>query len=185
MNHSAGTSGGLTSDVRSRQQDRGRPLGADGPVDIRRHVQQLSHWMDTAFEVPIVGWRFGWDALIGLVPGVGDVATTVVSIYIVALAAKVGLPRITVARMGLNVALDMLLGSLPLVGDLFDVWWKANKRNAALLAERLERGETHRRATAADWLFVAAVIGALVALFVAIVALAAMTVAALWNLAIG
>lgn len=184
MNHSAGTSHGLTSDVRS-PQDRTWRLGAEAPLDVRRHVQQLSHWMDTAFEIPVVGWRFGWDALIGLVPGVGDVATTLVSIYIVALAAKVGLPRITVARMGLNVALDMLLGSLPLVGDLFDVWYKANQRNATLLSQRLEQGQTHRRATAADWLFVASVIGALVALFAAIVTLAAITIAALWNLATG
>ena len=87
--------------------------------------------MDTAFEVPGLGWRFGFDALIGLIPGVGDVATTFVSLYLLVLAGRMGLPRITVARMGLNVAIDMLRGSLPLVGDVFDVWWKSNKMNAA------------------------------------------------------
>ena len=72
-------------------------------AQIQQFVEQLSRWMDAAFEVPGLGWRFGWDALIGLVPGVGDVATTLVALYIVAMAGKVGLPRVTVARMGLNV----------------------------------------------------------------------------------
>jgi len=168
-----------------RSRDRG-PRAGQSDEFVRRHVQELSRWMDTAFEVPIVGWRFGWDALIGLVPGVGDVATTLVSLYIVALAGKVGLPRITVARMGLNIAIDMLLGSLPLVGDLFDVWWKANQRNAALLAERLDSPDAlNRKATVGDWLFVGAIGLALFALLATIFTLAALAVAALWNLATG
>ena len=113
-------------------------LAGEEAAKIQRLVDRLSHWMDTAFEVPVVGWRFGWDPLLGLIPGVGDTGTMLVALYIVALAGKVGVPRITVARMGLNVAIDMVVGSLPLVGDLFDVYWKANVRNAALL--RLARG---------------------------------------------
>jgi hypothetical protein len=167
-----------------RHQDRANAReNTPDPTAIRRHVDHLSDWMDTAFEVPVVGWRFGWDALIGLLPGVGDAATTLVSIYIVALAGRAGVPRITVARMGLNVAIDMLLGSLPVVGDLFDVWWKANRRNAALLSARLAEGGPPRRAQLGDWLFVAAIVLGLVALFAAIVTLVALSVAALWNLA--
>ncbi len=159
--------------------------GQDQANGIRDHVNQLSRWMDTAFEVPVVGWRFGLDPLIGLIPGVGDAATTLVAIYIVGLAAKVGMPRVTVARMALNVAIDMLLGSLPLVGDLFDVWWKANYRNAALLADRLAETPTAaRRASAGDWLFVAGVVLALLLLFVGIVAFVALITASLWNLAV-
>jgi hypothetical protein len=140
--------------------------------------------MDTIFEIPVLGWRFGLDSLIGLVPGVGDAATTVVAIYIVGLAAKIGMPRVTVARMALNVAIDMLVGSIPLVGDVFDVWWKANYRNAALLADRLtETPPQQRKARAGDWLFVGGITVVLGLLFVAIVAVTALALAALWNLA--
>jgi hypothetical protein len=140
--------------------------------------------MDTIFEIPVLGWRFGLDSLIGLVPGAGDAATTVVAIYIVGLAAKIGMPRVTVARMALNVAIDMLVGSIPLVGDVFDVWWKANYRNAALLADRLtETPPQQRKARAGDWLFVGGITAVLGLLFVAIVAVTALALAALWNLA--
>jgi hypothetical protein len=158
----------------------------DETAQIQQFVERLSRWMDSAFEVPVVGWRFGWDALIGLLPGVGDAATTLVALYIVALAGKVGLPRVTVARMGLNVAIDMLLGSLPLVGDLFDVYFKANVRNARLLNERLaDTSPAARRAQTSDWLFVGLVLASLVALFALIVAVAALSIAALWRLATG
>ena len=94
-------------------------------------VERLSYWMDAWFEVPGTGWRVGLDPLVGLIPGIGDLVTTVVSLYIISLAGRLGLPRITVARMALNVLVDMLLGAVPFVGDIFDVWWKANLRNAA------------------------------------------------------
>jgi hypothetical protein len=155
---------------------------ADRDAQTRQTIAWLSHWMDTAFEVPVLGWRFGLDALIGLVPGLGDVATTLVSLYILALAGRMGLPRITVVRMGLNVALDMLLGSLPLVGDLFDVWWKANQMNAALLEERLGQSPLEaRRSRASDWIFVGAMIAGLVVLFAALVALVAFAFSAAWQ----
>lgn len=163
-----------------------RAANADDDQWTRNHVHQLARWMDTAFEVPVLRWRFGLDPLIGLVPGVGDAATTVVAIYIVGLAAKIGMPRVTVARMALNVAIDMLVGAIPFVGDLFDVWWKANHRNATLLANRLaENPQANRSARAGDWLFVGAVVLALGLLFVGIVAVAALLLAALWNLATG
>lgn len=165
------------ADHRSRQAPT-----ADEMAQIRQLVAALSRWMDTAFEVPLVGWRFGLDALFGLIPGVGDAATTLVSLYIMALASRCGIPRVTVARMGLNVAVDMLLGSLPLVGDVFDVWWKANQRNAALLQERLAQNPAaSRRATATDWIFVAAMFAGLLVLFVALLSLTVLAVGALWN----
>jgi hypothetical protein len=171
--------------LRTAPSGRSKRLASES-TRIQQHIEDLSRWMDTAFEVPVVGWRFGWDALIGLLPGVGDAATTLVAIYIVALAGRLGVPRITIARMGLNVAIDMLLGSLPFVGDLFDVWWKANRRNAALLTERLgETAPEGRRARVGDWLFVGTVVLALVALFAAIVTLVALSFGALWNLATG
>jgi len=149
---------------------------------IRASVGQISRWMDTAFELPLVGWRFGLDAIIGLIPGLGDAATTVVSLYLLALAGRAGVPKITLARMGLNVAVDMILGSLPLVGDVFDIWWKANQRNATLLDERIaQSGKDARRAKASDWIFVGAMLAGLTLLFVALVSLAVLAASALWN----
>src|SRR5262245_23284466 len=105
------------------------PVGAGDELD-RQRTQQfarlLSQWLDTAFEVPGLGWRFGLDPLVGLFPVVGDFASAMVSLYILAAAAQLQVPRGTLLRMGLNVGIDYLLGSLPVVGNVFDFIWKAN-----------------------------------------------------------
>lgn len=168
--------------IRSIENARPQRLSAAELRRIRASVGQISRWMDTAFELPLVGWRFGLDAIIGLIPGLGDAATTVVSLYPLALAGRAGVPKITLARMGLNVAVDMILGSLPLVGDVFDIWWKANQRNAILLDERIaQSGKDARRAKASDWIFAGAMLAALAILFVALVSLAVLAASALWN----
>ena len=165
---------------------RAQPAAGAERAEILDTIDRLSHWMDTAFEVPLVGWRFGFDAIVGLIPGLGDAATTLVSVYILALASRCGLPRVTLARMGLNVAIDGILGSLPLVGDLFDVWWKANQMNAALLRERLaESSAALGRARATDWLFVGGMAVVLLAIAAGALALTVVVVAALWNLTAG
>jgi hypothetical protein len=168
--------------MRSQQRARFKALSSDELARVRRLVVVLSDWMDTRFEIPFVGWRFGLDSIIGLIPGLGDAATTLVSLYIVALAGRCGMPRITIARMSLNVAVDMFLGSLPLVGDVFDAWWQANQRNAELLAERLAESpaELHRGKTA-DWLFVAALLFALLGLFAGLALVFVFLAGALWN----
>jgi hypothetical protein len=172
--------GGIVRRAPSRDWTRGQ--SAADTAEIQAFVERISRLMDTAFEVPGLGWRFGFDALVGLIPGVGDLATTLVSLYLLLLASRTGLPRITLARMGLNVAIDMVGGSLPLVGDIFDVWWKSNQKNAALLRERLAAApHESRRAKASDWIFVGAMILALVVLFAAIIALATFIVATVWN----
>jgi hypothetical protein len=101
-------------------------------------VRRLTHALDELFTVPGTDYRIGLDPLIGLVPGVGDVPTSVASAYIVAQAAALGVPRATLARMLLVVAVDSVVGSLPIVGDLFDAVWKANSRNLALLESRMD-----------------------------------------------
>jgi hypothetical protein len=165
---------------------RRRRLSAVELRQIRSSVGQISSWMDTAFELPLVGWRFGWDAIIGLIPGLGDAATTLVSLYLLALAGRAGVPKITLARMGLNVAVDMVLGSLPLVGDVFDVWWKANERNAILFDELMSQsGRESRRARAGDWIFVGAMLAGLAILFAAIVSLTVLAASAVWTAAEG
>ena len=102
-------------------------------------IDALAQLLDTAFLVPGTNIRFGVDALIGLLPGIGDVITTALSLYIVNEARALGAPRLLIARMLGNVALDGVVGAVPLVGDAFDVAFRANRRNLALLREHLDR----------------------------------------------
>ena len=95
--------------------------------------------MDAQFVIPVIGRRFGLDGLLGLVPGVGDAATGAISLYVVWEARKMGAPPWLIARMLANVAIDVAGGVVPLVGDVFDVIFKANLRNIALLEEWLAR----------------------------------------------
>jgi hypothetical protein len=102
-------------------------------------IDALANLLDTALVVPGTNIRFGFDALIGLIPAVGDAITTVMSLYIVREARALGAPRHLVARMLANVALDSVVGVVPVVGDVFDVAFRANRRNLALLRRYLER----------------------------------------------
>ena len=99
----------------------------------------LATLLDTAFFIPGTNIRFGIDAMIGLVPGIGDVITTAMSLYIVHEARQLGAPRHLIARMLANVALDGVVGAVPFLGDAFDVMWRANRRNMALLRNHLDR----------------------------------------------
>ena len=96
-------------------------------------LDTLANLLDTAFILPGTDIRFGFDALIGLVPGIGDAITTIISLYIVREARALGAPRHLIARMLGNVAIDGVIGAVPLLGDAFDVMWRANRRNVALL----------------------------------------------------
>ena len=110
-----------------------RPLSAEERARIESRLRLLARMMDTAFELPGTKFRFGMDTLIGLVPGVGDAVGAVVSAYIIAEARRLGVPRRTIARMVANVAVDALVGAVPLLGDVFDAAWKANVRNLRLM----------------------------------------------------
>jgi hypothetical protein len=106
-------------------------------------LDALATLLDTAILIPGTNIRFGLDALIGLVPGIGDAITTVMSLYIVREARQLGAPGHVIARMLANVAVDGVVGAVPLIGDAFDVVWRSNKRNMRLLYDWLER-EGHR-----------------------------------------
>lgn len=136
-------------------------------VEIDESLERLSWLMDDLIRVPGLGWRFGLDALVGLIPGLGDTATSLVSFYILASAVRYRVPKVTLLRMGMNLGIDYLVGSLPLVGDLFDAWWKSNQRNVALLSKRatVSAGEA-REGKISDWLFVAGIILFLIVLAV-------------------
>jgi hypothetical protein len=102
-------------------------------------LDRLARLLDTAIVVPGTNIRFGADAIIGLVPGIGDTITTALSAWIVYEAHKLGVPRRLLARMIANIALDGVVGAVPLAGDLFDVMWRANRRNLRLLRDHFER----------------------------------------------
>ncbi|HEY2973319.1 MAG TPA: DUF4112 domain-containing protein [Pyrinomonadaceae bacterium] len=128
-------------------------------VTIDESLERLSWLMDDLIRVPGLGWRFGLDAIVGLIPGFGDAATSLVSFYILVAAVRYRVPRVTLLRMGLNIGIDYLGGSLPLVGDVFDAWWKSNQMNLDLMRKRatVSAGET-RKGTLSDWLFVGLII---------------------------
>jgi hypothetical protein len=114
--------------------------------DIER-LRALARLLDTSFRIPGTPYRFGIDAIIGLVPGIGDAVSAVFSLFIVFQAARLGVSRATLTRMLGNVALDTIVGEIPLLGDLFDAGWKSNTRNIALLESHLERPVSTRRSS--------------------------------------
>jgi hypothetical protein len=117
--------------------------------------------------VPILGWRFGLDALIGLIPGIGDTGTALASFYILASAVRHGVPKITLLRMGMNIGFDYLIGSVPVVGDVADVFWKSNQKNIKLLRKRATvSAEEARAGRMSDWIFVGGIIVGLIALLI-------------------
>ena len=100
------------------------------------HIDRLATLMDSAIRVPVIG-RVGLDAVIGLVPVVGDLAGTAVSLTLIARTLRYGPPSALVSKMLANVAVDLVLGAIPFVGFFADVWFKANERNAELMREYL------------------------------------------------
>jgi len=127
-----------------------RPLTAAQEQRLKA-LKHISRLLDSAFVVPGTEVRVGLDPIVGLVPGLGDLVSPLFAIAVLWQSRDLGIPRVVQLRMIFNVAIDSLVGMLPLAGDLFDFAWKANDRNYALL-ERY--AYEHRRPSASDWLFV-------------------------------
>ena len=119
-------------------------LKAAGPTreDSLARLTLLAKLLDSAFLIPGINRRVGLDAVIGLVPGIGDAISTLLASYIIWEARQLGLPRWKIARMMGNVAVDTAIGAVPLVGDAFDLFFKANERNMRIIHEHLG---THRK----------------------------------------
>ena len=96
-------------------------------------IRRLAQMMDGAFRVPGTNFRFGADALLGLIPGVGDLTGMLFSIYIIVKAQEIGVPQKTIYKMSANTIIDGLVGTIPILGDIFDFYFKANKRNLRLM----------------------------------------------------
>jgi hypothetical protein len=139
---------------------------------VVQRLQRLARLWDSAIRLP-GGIAIGIDPLIGLVPGVGDAVGALVSGYIVLEAARLGVPAVTLLRMLLNIAIDALIGSIPVAGDLFDFAWKSNLRNVALVEHHFADPSRAVRASR-SWLIV---------VIVSLVLLAALGIAAGWLVA--
>ena len=150
-------------------------------VQIERELEVLARLMDNQFRVPILGWRFGLNAVLDLIPEVGDISTTIIALYVLASAVRYRVPKITLLRMGLNIAIYFIGGLIPFAGDLFGAWWKPNIRNIKLLQRRATvSAAAARRGRTSDWLFVSGIMAVLLALLFGSLALAAF---AFWYIA--
>ena len=102
-------------------------------------IVRLADLLDTKFVVPGTNWRFGLDSIIGLVPGIGDLVTTGLGAYIIYRARELGAPGWLIARMTANLAIDGVIGAIPLVGDVFDFAFRSNAKNVRMLRRYLEK----------------------------------------------
>jgi len=139
--------------------------------ESREHLlaiaDMLAKTLDTTVKIPGTSWYIGLDPVLGLIPGIGDVIANLIGTIILGLATRLQLPRIVLARMSLNLLINGTVGAVPVVGDLFSVWFRSHARNAALLREAALKPD---RATRADWFYVIGIIGGTVALLLLTIA---------------
>jgi hypothetical protein len=115
--------------------------------DRVERLQRLAYLLDNAIPIPGTRFRIGWETIIGLVPGAGDLVGGGFSLYIILQAARMGVPASLLARMGWNLLVDVAVGAVPFLGDLFDAGFKANMRNLALLERHAQSPGQSRRAS--------------------------------------
>ena len=132
-------------------------------VVVEKGLDDLAHSLDGVFRLPGTSWRFGLDAVIGLIPNVGDTLTFLPSIYILFAGVRYGVPKITLLRMAFNLGLDYLVGMVPFIGDAFDFVWKANQQNLELIRTR---ASGHGKGKTSDYIFVFGLIGLLIAILI-------------------
>lgn len=130
---------------------RSGPWRQRAPVISDEQLEHLATLLDDCFHIPGTFIRFGWDPIIGLIPGLGDIVTGLMSFLIIYGAWQRGLPKVTMTRMFVNIAIDTLGGTVPVIGDAFDVYWKSNRMNYNLLMRA--KGGIRTSHTVRDWLF--------------------------------
>ncbi|MBS1804820.1 MAG: DUF4112 domain-containing protein [Acidobacteria bacterium] len=125
-------------------------------------LRGLEILLDEAFRIPFTRFRFGIDGIIGLVPGLGDVIAGVLSLVIPIAAWTRGVPYVALARMTVNLAIGVLVGSIPLLGDAFDIAWKPNRRNYQVMERHIGQPRRH---TWKDWAYLAVLVGSIAIVF--------------------
>lgn len=159
--------------------DARRRVEMEREVRIEKGLENLSMYLDGLFRVPGTSWRFGLDALVGLIPNVGDTLTLFPSLYILLAGVRYGVPKITLLRMAFNIGLDYIVGTIPFIGDVFDFVWKSNQQNMDLIRTRA----TGKTGTGSDYVFVFVIMGLLVLLLVGSILVSVYIVwAILWEL---
>ena len=152
--------------VNQRQTSKQRASQGNKPLPPQlRNLNTLARLMDAKFRLPGTDIRFGLDAVIGLIPGVGDLISLAISGFILSNAASLGASRYVMARMALNAGIDAIIGSIPIIGDIFDIGFKANQRNMRLLQQHYHEGR-HRGGARKVLVPVVIVLVGLLALFV-------------------
>jgi len=140
--------------------DRWRRVDSDTRAE--RSLATIHRWrriLDDAFGIPGTKFRFGWDPILGLIPGLGDVVTGLASIFLLFQAFHFQVPNIVKARMVLNVLIDVIVGAIPLIGDVFDFAWKSTSMNLVLLEKHAGTGA---KPGFGDWVFVLGAVAAAV-----------------------
>jgi len=149
----------LPAGQKSRAQDPEWEVLPPERNDPRQNVEPLFRWiallMDDLLRIPGTNFRIGIDPLIGLIPGIGDTGSAMVSAIALIQAARQGMPKIILARMAVNILLNELIGIIPVVGDAFSFWFKSNARNHRLVQEFAGGRRTAKRS---DWAFVIGVL---------------------------
>jgi Domain of unknown function (DUF4112) len=139
----------------------------------------LADLLDQRFTIPGTSIRVGLDPILGLIPGIGDGLANLAGSAILLIGAQYRLPKIVLLRMGLNVALNALIGAIPVFGDIFSIGFRSNVKNAQLLERYV--GTRGQKAAAGDWFFVMAIIAGILLLLIGILIATAWLVKQLWN----
>lgn len=138
----------------------------------------LAEWLDQRFTIPGTSIKIGLDPILGLIPGIGDAVANLAGSAILLIAAQYQVPKIVLLRMGLNVALNAIIGAIPVFGDVFSIWFRSNAKNAQLLERYVSDEE--RTSTFRNWIFVIAVIGGIILLSIGILIATAWLIKQLW-----
>lgn len=151
--------------------------------DVREHLVEvadiLGKVLDTTVRIPGTSLYLGLDPLIGLLPGIGDAMANLIGTVILGIAARLRLPRIVLARMSLNLLINGTVGAVPIIGDLFSIWFRSHAKNAALLREAALKPD---RETRPDWFYVGGIIGGTVLLMLLAIAGVIWLIATLWTM---
>ena len=162
-------------------------LESDPAIDpnkeqIRAFADFIAKLLDSAFLIPGTRIRIGLDPLLGLIPGLGDVVSSLIGSSILFLATKIQVPKIILVRMAMNVGINTIFGAIPGIGDIFSIWFRSNERNAQLL--RRYTAQTVPHSTSSDWLFVIGLIVFMLTFIGGVFTLVILGIRTIWNLGI-
>jgi hypothetical protein len=161
-------------------QPSGQPIKAQ--TSTMRRLRRLSYLLDDVIRIPGTPYRIGIDPLLDVLPIGGDFLGTAFSVYIVLEAARLGVPRAALVQMVVNILLDTVISTVPVLGTVVDATWKANRKNIALLQEHLDIPQPGKKA---DWLFIALLLGGLLLAVVVMAAISVMLLRWLWAVLLG